>query len=85
MLFWVLICSAIFLYLMGFVVNTQHDQVFSRFSFHIRWWFSSITVVLLMICITDFIDGIHNIKMAGYSSISSSLFLLVSWLTKRYN
>ncbi|MDQ0201878.1 hypothetical protein J2S10_005089 [Neobacillus ginsengisoli] len=85
MLYWSFICISVLLYIMGFIVNKQHNQIFSRSSLHIRWWFSSIALVLLGICIIDLIYGFQNIKMAGYSSISSFLFLIISWLTKRYN
>lgn len=81
MFYW-LFGISIVLYFIGFIVNKQHDQVHSPFSLHIRWWVSSAALVFLVICGTDLLDGVQNIKMAVYGLISSSLFLFISWLTK---
>ncbi len=81
MFYW-LFCISIVFYLMGFVVNKQHDQVHSPFSLHIRMWFSCASIVFLGTCGIELLDDIQNIKMVVYGLISSVLFLFISWLTK---
>lgn len=81
MFYWILSISVV-LYLMGFIINKQHNQVFSSTSIHIRWLFSTATIVFLAICIEDLINGIQNIKMLVFGSISTVLFLIISWATK---
>lgn len=76
--FWLITGFSIFFYIMGFIVNTNHDQVFSRASLHIRWWFSSLTIFIIGL---DFL-GISNLKAAILGLFSSILFILISWKTK---
>lgn len=81
MFYWIL-CISVIIYLIGFIINKQHNQVFSSTSIHIRWLFSTTTIVFLAICIEDLTNGIQNIKMLVWGSISSILFLIISWAKK---
>lgn len=81
MFYWIL-CISVVLYLMGFIINTQHKQVFSSNSIHIRWLFSTGTIVFLAICIEDLTNGTQNLKMLLFGSISSVIFLIISWATR---
>ncbi|WHY85818.1 hypothetical protein QNH39_24990 [Neobacillus novalis] len=76
---------SIICYFLGFIVNRIHDQVFSGYSLHIRWWFSTITIVCIMNSIGSFWDGIEDVKMAIRGLLSSIVFLYVSWKTRRGN
>lgn len=81
MFYWVL-CISVILYIMGFIINKQHKQLSSSTYIHIRWWFSTATIVSLGICIEHLSNGVQNIKMLVFGSISSLLFLIISWVTK---
>ncbi len=81
MFYWVL-CISMILYILGFIINKQHKQLFSSTSIHMRWWFSSSTIVSLGICIEQLSNGVQNIKVLVFGSISSLLFLIISWVTK---
>lgn len=62
------------IYVAGFIVNSNHDQVFSRSSLHLRWWLSSFSVASLFFATIDIIFSVDHRTNWVIPSIIFSIF-----------
>lgn len=83
MIFWALMSVSLFLYVLGFIVNPKHEEIFSRdpkYVLHIRWWLSTLTVSSIMMGFIDLDESIFRWSILSF--VGSLMFFGRSWLKK---